>query len=78
MLARLNEFNTGASHLHFFFREGNIYAMADLPAVPMVARHLSGVFHLFCELADGVDELLAAEFGGTIRYSGDMPSRLRH
>jgi hypothetical protein len=29
-------------------------------------------------LADGVDELLAAEFGGTIRYSGDMPSRLRH
>ena len=78
LLARLNEFNTGASHLHFFFREGNIYAMADLPAVPMVARHLSGVFHLFCELADGVDELLAAEFGGTIRYSGDMPSRLRH
>ena len=78
LLARLNEFNTGASHLHFFFREGNIYAMADLPAVPMVARHLGDVLHLFCELADGVDELLAAEFGGTIRYSGDMPSRLRH
>lgn len=78
LLVRLNEFNSGAGYLHFFFREGNIYAMADLPAVPMVARHLSGAFRLFCEVADGVGELLTAEFGGTIRYTGDMPSRLRH
>ena len=78
LLARLNEFNIGASHMHFFFREGDIFAMADLPAVPLVARQLGGVLRLFCEMADGVFELLAAEFGGKIGYSSDMPSLLRH
>lgn len=76
--ARLNEFNAGLGHMHFFHRDDAIYAMAEIPAVPLVAEHLGMALRHFCETADGIDELLAAEFGGKMQYSGDMPSLLRH
>lgn len=78
LLARLNEINAGLGHMHFFHRDGTIYAMADVPAVPFVADHFAQVLRQFSETADGIADLLEAEFDGNIPYSEVMPSRLRH
>jgi hypothetical protein len=76
LLAQLNKINAGVSYMNLFIKEGNICAMADIPAVPLVARHLSDFLRQFCMVADGMNEYLAAEFGGKIPYFGNMPNGL--
>jgi hypothetical protein len=76
VLARLNKFNAGDSYMKLFVREWNVYAMADIPAVPLVVRHLSDVLRQFCIDADCMAEYLVAEFGGKIPFFCNMPSGL--
>lgn len=78
LLARLNEFNAGTGHMHFFHRDESVHAMAEIPATPFVADHFALALRQFSKTADGIHDLLEAEFGGNIPYSEVMPNRLRH
>jgi len=76
--ARLNELNACDSCVRLFHSRGVISAVTNIPADPLMTEHLSIVLRHFCKIADGIDELLSAEFGGTMHYPGDMPSLLKH
>lgn len=78
LLARLNEFNAGTGHMHFFHRDESVHAMAEIPATPFVADHFALALRQFSKTADGIHDLLEAEFGGNIPHSEVMPNRLRH
>lgn len=78
LLTRLNELNAGIGHMHFFHRDESVHAIADISAVPFLAEQFALALRQFSETADGIHDLLEAEFGGNISYTGVMPSRLRH
>lgn len=75
LLSRLNEFNARVRHLRFIWHNGVVWAVADLPAEPFVAAQLKTVLRDFCQLADGIDDLLQSEFGTDTE---DDPSPTRH
>lgn len=64
LFRRLNEINARIGPMHFLFQKGVIYAVNNIPAWPHVAEHVAGALEQFSEVADGIDDLLQAEFGG--------------
>ncbi len=72
--ARLNELNSGIWSIHFFHRNNTILAVSDIPAAPFLADHIIQALTMFNEIADGIDDLLAAEFGGKTAFAGTMPT----
>ena len=63
LLARLNEINANSSRLHLAFVDGAVFAMADIPATPLVGTHLKSTLDHFCVTADGLSRSLTSEFG---------------
>jgi hypothetical protein len=61
-----------------YLRDGIIFAVSDLPATPFVPEHLVGAAQAFFQIADGIDTLLQAEFGGRTAFAESMPSVLKH
>lgn len=78
LLERLNEINANLGALHVYLRDGIIFAVSDLPATPLVPEHLVGAAQAFFQIADGIDTLLQAEFGGRTTFAESMPSVLKH
>ena len=78
LLERLNEVNANLGSLHVYLRDGIIFAVSDLPATPFVPEHLTGAAEAFFQIADGIDTLLEAEFGGRTALAESMPSVLKH
>lgn len=78
ILVRLNDINANQSLMRFIYRNGTIFAIADVAAEPFVSAHVAQAFEHFCAIADGMDNLLQAEFGGRIAYDETMPSLLKH
>ena len=78
LLERLNEINANLGSLHVYLRDGIIFAVSDLPATPFVPEHLAGAAQAFFQIADGIDTLLQAEFGGRTAFAESMPSVLKH
>ncbi|WP_295407330.1 YbjN domain-containing protein [uncultured Thiocystis sp.] len=78
LASRLNDLNADTWFLHFFLHDGAVYAAADLPAVPFIGEHVASVFVYFCQVADGIDSLLQAEFGGRTAFLESSPSALKH
>lgn len=64
LLAKLNGINDGLHRFRCFFREGSVYAVADVPAGPLIPGHLSAALEEFCENAESMAIMLQAEFGG--------------
>ena len=78
LLSRLNELNAALDHMHFYTHRGSIGAATGVPAAPYVADHVVRTLNEFCQICDGIDELLRAEFGGETLYVEVMPSALKH
>ena len=78
LLERLNDLNARVVRPAFFHASESIYAIADIPASPFEGRHVVQTLREFCELADGVDELLQSEFGGHTTFADEMPSTKLH
>jgi len=64
LLARLNKLNANTGHMRFFVSDETIFTVADVPAAPLDYAHLTTALGRFCEIANGMDKLLDAEFGG--------------
>lgn len=64
--------------LRFFLHDGAVYAASDVPAEPFIGEHVASVFVYFCQVADGIDSLLQAEFGGRTAFLESSPSALKH
>ena len=78
ILVRLNDINANQPLMRFIYCNGIIFGATDIPAAPFVSAHVAKAFEYFCEIADGMDNLLQAEFGGQTAYSETMPSLLKH
>lgn len=78
LLARLNELNTAVAHLHFVAYRRAIGAVTEVHAAPFVPEHVARALYAFCELCDGIDELLRSEFGGRTIVAEAMPSTMKH
>lgn len=78
LLSRLNHLNARVRHLHFFWHDTVVWAVTDVPAEPFVAAHVQGVLRDFCQLADGIDGQLQAEFGGRTAEATTDPGPTRH
>lgn len=78
LFARLNDINANETLMRFIFRNGVIYCVADVSAVPFVSDHIAQAFVHFCAIADGMDSLLREEFGGQTAFDDSMPSSLKH
>ncbi len=77
LFARLNELNSGIGSMHFFHRSDLIIAITDIPAAPFSAEHIIQTLRMFNEIADGLGELLAAEFGGKTAFGGSLPTTVK-
>jgi len=76
--SKLNDFNANATLIRFFCQNGVIYGAADIAAVPYVDEHFIQTFVHFCEMVDGMERLLQAEFGGMTGFAESMPSLVKH
>jgi hypothetical protein len=77
-LSRLTEINSGIRYGRFLSHDGTVYAVADVHAEPFVSAHLAAVLRYFCRIADGIDCLLQAEFGGRTACVETPLSFVRH
>lgn len=78
IFARLNDVNANETLMRFIFRNGVIYGVADIVAVPFVSAHVAQAFKHVCAVADGMDSLLQEEFGGRTAFDESMPSSMKH
>lgn len=78
VLSRLNEINSNEIMLRVFYREGVIYAVADIPAVPFVDVHVAEAFGYFSDAADRMGNILKAEFGGQTEFEENSQSNMLH
>lgn len=78
IFARLNDINANETLMRFYYQNGVIYGASDISAVPYVNAHVVQTFAHFCVIADGMDSLLQAEFGGRTAFFESMPSLIKH
>ena len=76
LVNRLNELNAKVRFARFFVEEGTVYAATEVFASPLVAEHVVQAFGLLGSLADDVDEMLHAQFGGRTAF-GEFRSTAR-
>lgn len=78
LLVRLNEINCRLGHMHLIADNDVILAIADVPATPFVSGHMAQALRDFCQLTDGMDDLLQGEFGGRLSFPEAMTSSVKH
>ena len=78
IFARLNDINANETLMRFYYQNGVIYGAADISAVPYVNAHVVQTLAHFCVIADGMDSLLQAEFGGRTAFIESMLSTMKH
>ena len=76
--ARLNDINAHLDFARFVHRNGAIFGLVDVAALPFVADHVARAFRQLCAVADGIDDLLQAEFGGQTAFLEPVTSTYRH
>ncbi len=64
LLARVNELNAGSTLLRFFFAQGTIFCVVDLPAQDLQPGELQQAVSAVAGTADRLDDLLKDDFGG--------------
>lgn len=78
ILTRLNDINGNETLTRFVFLNGSIFAIAEVCAAPFVSAHLAQALARFVAVADGMDSLLQAEFGGRTAFGEPLQSSMRH
>jgi hypothetical protein len=78
IFARLNDINANETLMRFYYQNGVIYGASDISAVPYVNAHVVQILAHFCVIADGMDSLLQAEFGGRTTFIETMPNSMKH
>lgn len=78
LLARMNALNANTGHIRFFLADGTVFAVADVPAAPLEFAHLDAAIGRFCEIANGMQAVLEAEFGSRAVGSGAPNSSAIH
>jgi len=78
LLERLNHFNAGLGSMHLFFHRGAVRAVSDVPAWPFAPEHVDRALEGFCQICDGLNDLLQAEFGGDSLVIEGTPSLTLH
>ena len=78
LFERLNELNRGSREVRYFLMDGIIFAAADVRADPFLEANVTGAYRHFCQVADDIDDLLQAEFGGRTMFPAWIPSTARH
>jgi hypothetical protein len=71
--ALLRQINTLNGQLHLarlVFVQGTVFGVVDLPAAPMHSEHVVRACGVLGQLADDIDDLLQAEFGGRTAFGG--------
>ena len=76
--ARLNDINSQEIMLRVFYRDGVIFAVADLPVLPFVGSHVAEAFGYFCDAADRLGIQLKALFGGETAFEDSVQSNMLH
>jgi len=70
ILERLNAINSQLHLARLIFVHGTIFAVVDLPSEPLVPVHVVRACTVLGQLADDLDDLLQAEFGGRTAFGG--------
>jgi len=78
IFARLNDINANETLMRFYYKNGVVYGASDISAAPYVNAHVVQTLAHFCVIADGMDSLLQAEFGGRTAFVESMPSLMKH
>jgi hypothetical protein len=78
LFARLNDINASERLMRFVFKNGAIYGVADISAVPFVRALVVQTILHFCAIAGGIDRRLQAEFGGRTAFVELMPRSMKH
>lgn len=78
LYVRLNDINSNETLMRFYFKNGVIYAGTNISAVPYESAHVLQTYAHFRVIADGMDSLLQAEFGGKTMFAETMPSLVKH
>lgn len=74
----LNEVNRNGVWMRLFLDNGTVIALAELPASPLNAEHLTRVFVDFCREGDQLARALQARFGGATIFGQGTASLVLH
>lgn len=74
LVERLNDLNAKVRFARLFVTEGTVYAAVEVSASPFVADHVVSACGLLGRLADDIDEMLQAQFGGRTAF-GEFRSK---
>jgi hypothetical protein len=78
IFSRLNDINSNEIMVRVFYKEGVVYAVVDIPALPFVGTHVAEAFGYFCDAADRLGVLLQKEFGGETAFEEYTQSSMLH
>jgi len=72
LYAYLNDINVGMGHMHVCHKHDVIAAISVFPMLPSNDEVFADALRRFCEIADGLDDPLAAQFDGrSLRIGGE-------
>ncbi len=72
LYAYLNDINVGIGHMHVYHKHDVIAAVSVFPMLPSNDEVFADTLRRFCEIADGLDDPLAAQFDGrSLRIGGE-------
>lgn len=69
LLVELNDLNARLSFLRLFWRDGTVFAAAELLADTLTSTELGNACDLLADAADYYDERLHARFGGETAFA---------
>lgn len=78
MLKQINLLNAGAGLVRYSVYDGVVFAEADVPADPIVVKHVDLALRGFYGATDGVDVMLQRQFGGRTAFIDLPPGALPH
>jgi hypothetical protein len=78
LFEQLNVLNRGSREVRYFVNDSTVFAVADVAIDPFVEANVANAYRYFCQVADDVDDLLQAEFGGKTMFKQWVPSTARH
>jgi hypothetical protein len=67
----LNDLNVESRWVKFQLVRDRVFVITSVPARPFVPAHLHQAVQVMSDVADGVDDELAAKLGGRTTFGGD-------
>ena len=76
LLRTINDLNALERLVRWFVSGTSVFAVAEICLAPFVPEHVKTGFTHFCQVVDGVDQILQVDFGGDAAFS-HVPLSLR-